>query len=164
GVSILCLDKGLGGAVGGTHKVDVFRRAARGVDSEHGEGMFENLRQSVDGVFFEEDQLTWAQFARGIVSDGDLCGSGENVEVLVAAGVEVRRNRAVDAKYAAACGFFIGEADVGEHSLGGFGECGGESDDVEEFAVGGHMFRFAQNDDRQLGLLPRITQVYEMTM
>jgi len=87
--------------------------------------MFDDLRECMDGVFLEEDELARADFVRCVVSDGDLCGSGENVEVLVAAGVEVCRDCAIDAKDAAACGHFIGEADVGEHGLGGLGESGG---------------------------------------
>ena len=135
--SILCLDEGLGSAVCGIDEVDVFGRAPWRVDGEYGEGMFEDL-QCVDGVFLEEDEFAGADFARCVVGDSDLSGAGENVEVLVAAGVEVCGDRAVDAKDATACGDLIGEAYVGEHGLGGFGERGGESERREELAVRGH--------------------------
>jgi hypothetical protein len=136
---VLCLDKRLGSAVCGIDEVNVFGRAPRRVDGEHGEGMFENLRECVDGVFLEEDELAGADFVRWIVGNGDLCGSGENVEVLVAAGVEVCRDGAVDAKDTTACGLLVGEADVGEHGFGGGGERFGKVGDVEEAVFGWHI-------------------------
>lgn len=80
-------------------------------------------------------------FAGCIVGDGDLCGSGEDVEVFVAAGVKVRGHGSIDAKDAAACCLSIGKAEVGEHRLCGFGERAGESRYIEELAFGGHRRR-----------------------
>ena len=108
--------------------MDIFGRAPRCVDGEHGEGMFKNLREGVDGVFLEEDEFAGADFMRCIVGDDDLGRAGENVEVLVASGVEVCRNCAMDTKDAAACGLLIGQADIGEHGLGSLGERGREVD------------------------------------
>src|SRR5215469_4443487 len=103
-------------------------RTPRCVDCEHGEGLFKNLREGVDGVFLEEDELARADFMRCIVGDDDLGRAGENVEVLVATGVEVCRNCAMDTKDAAARGLLIGQANIGEHGLGRLGKRGREGD------------------------------------
>ena len=131
-------DEGLGGAVGGVDEVDVVGGAAGCVDGEDVEGVLEDVRQSVDGVLAEEDQLAGMNFAGRRVGDDDLGPAGEDVEVLVAAGVEVRGHGTIDAEDAAAGGRFVGKAEIGEHGLGGFGERPGELSDVEEAAFRRH--------------------------
>lgn len=133
------LDEALGDAVGGVDEVDVLGRATRRVDGENGEGMLEDAGKGVDGVLPEEYQLAGVDLAGGRVSDDDLGPAGEDVEVLIAAGVEVRRHGTIDAKDAAARGLFVGEAEIGEHRLGGLGEGLGEFGDVEETAFGRHI-------------------------
>lgn len=100
--------------------------------------MLEDAGQGVDGVLAEEDQLAGADLAGGRIGDDDLGPAGEDVEVLVAAGVEVRRHATIDAEDAAAGGLLVGEAEIGEHGLGGLGERLGEFGDVEEAAFSRH--------------------------
>ena len=129
----------LGGSVGGVDEVDVLGRAAGRVDGEDGEGVFVDSGKGVDGVLLEEDQLAGADLAGGSIGDGDLGPAGEDVEVLVAAGVEVRGDLAIDAEDAAARGLLVGEAQIGEHGLGSLGEGFGEFGDVEETVFRRHM-------------------------
>ena len=133
------LDEALRGAVGWVNEVDVFGRAARRIDGEHGEGMVEDARQSVDGVFSEEDKFAGPYLACGRIGDDDLGAAGEDVEVLVAAGVEVCGDGTVDAEDAAAGGLLVGEAEIGEHGFSGCGESCGEFGDVEDAAFGWHV-------------------------
>lgn len=73
---ILRLDESLGCAVCGIDEVDVFRRPPRRVDSKHGEGMLEDLRQSVDGAFLKKTSSPgW--ISRGASSVMAICAAPE---------------------------------------------------------------------------------------
>lgn len=132
-------DEALRSAVGRVHEVDILGWAAGCVESEDGEGVFEDAGQGVDGVLAEEDQLARADLAGRRVGDDDLGPAAEDVEVLVAAGVEVRGRGTIDAEDAAARGLLLGKAEIGDHGPGSLGESFGEFGDVEEAVFGRHL-------------------------
>jgi hypothetical protein len=91
-----------------------------GVDGEDYEGMFEDFGVAVDGVSFEEDEFTGADFEGRRVAEEERGAAGEDEEVFVAGGVVVGGRGGVDAEDAGAgCGL-VDEAGVEEH-----GGCGG---------------------------------------
>lgn len=130
------MDKCFGGAGGWVDEVDVGWIAARGVYGKNDEGLFENLRDAVDGGLFEEDELSGAEFEGFVVAEEELCAPGEDEKVLVAGGVIVGGDGGVDAEDAGAGVGFIGEARVDEHGGGGGGKVAGDGLKIEGGGVG----------------------------
>ena len=98
----LAFDEGVGRSVGGVDEVDVAGVAARCVDGEDDEWVFENLRGAVDGALFEEDELAGADFEGRSFAEEELRSAGENGEIFVAGCVIVGGDWTVDTKDAGA--------------------------------------------------------------
>jgi hypothetical protein len=100
--------------------------------------VFEDPGQAVDGFLLEEDQLSGTNLTGSKPVNYDLGASGKDVQILVAAGVKVRRRWTMHTEDTAARGWLIGKTDVREHGLGVLRESGGELGDGEESALAGH--------------------------
>ncbi len=77
-------------------------------------------RQSMNNTALEEEQVARSELgAVRDVSHPECASAGQNIEVLVGAGMVMRRRFAVDPKYPGACRLFIREISVQQQSLRG---------------------------------------------
>jgi len=113
GTRLFGLDEAFGCAVLGVDEDDVFGVAAGGVDREEDDRGFEDARHGVDYVALEEEEVAGGEVGFGGSIDGpEGSFAGEDVEILVRAGVIVRRGFTVDAKDARAGSGLVGEIGV----------------------------------------------------